>query len=122
MQDLIKRLKALDGPCRECDAEIAYIMMMRPDYAKMKERGFQAVLGCGGAQLFTASVDASLTTVPEGWEWYEGHVSRVGGDYQGQTHILRELARGYILKGFHKLPEIAICIAALRARLSHKGE
>ncbi len=75
--ELAARVEALTGPCRETDAEIALAV----GYAK-RGAWFRApdadpdidVLGCGSwadAPAFTASLDAAMTLVPEGW-WVAG--------------------------------------------------
>jgi hypothetical protein len=64
---------------------------------------------------YTASIDAALTLVPQGWEWSYDSASfdAFVGDYSGSFLVEADKE----CHGANKNPAIAICIAALRARL-----
>lgn len=136
MNDLIKKLQALTAPCRECDAEIEIAIGLAElydppphfgdgDIVNLTPKKNGKIAAINGQETYfhlyepvseyTSSIDTALTLVPEGWEWLEGHRSRRGGDYFGQTHVFRNLSDGEVIDGWHKLPAIAICIAALKA-------
>lgn len=72
-----------------------------------------------GYPSYTASIDAAVTLVPEGWAWF---VERIDGFTNGDARLWlpAQRARGYIQENFDVRkaanPAIAICIAALRAR------
>jgi hypothetical protein len=53
---------------------------------------------------FTASVDAALTLVPDGYGW----------NVQGNTNVFHALVSSY--PGNARTPALALCAAALRAR------
>lgn len=107
MSDLIARLEAATGPDRELDRAIAKALGVMPLYEMRGQIG-------GSWPDCTASIDAALTLVPEGWLWqveWIGHQTRkrVGNCILWQPH---EPA----LSGQAATPALAICIAALRAR------
>lgn len=138
LSDLIERLVALKGPDRELDWAIAIaigLVEIRFDEGNQVERAYLVTdkpimryLGSEGQYKwhdlphFTASLDAALTLVPEGWDWrvsgpdWENHerVSHFAHvrEYQGMSSPKRD-AEG---DARHSVPAIALCIAALRAR------
>lgn len=92
MRDLIARLEAATGPDRELDAEIADAVEFDPT--------------CLHSPAYTASIDAAMTLVPPDtgiWgvaklgDQYTAHAGNP--DHEGAT------------------PALALCIAALRARM-----
>ena len=118
--ELIARLEAAEGPSRELDLDISYGLGL-PDW------------------LFTGSVDAALTLVPEGpWSgeiiWRFGDL-KIGGfvelnkanpawlepgyDYSEPPHAHAACVDSYSDQEPDPQPRpipIAICIASLRAR------
>lgn len=68
--------------------------------------------GIPGAPLpskpYTASIDAALSLVPEGWEW-----QRYRSPRGMAMQVAHATGAGH---GHHISPAIALCIAALRAR------
>ena len=114
--DLIARLKAATGPDRELDARLCIALGLSRD---------NVMVGVGGwcinsetnpnpykSPAYTASIDAALTLVPEGWLWrimpsdFDGWLAEVWTD---DTLDCEFGVRA-------KTPALAICIAALRAR------
>lgn len=63
---------------------------------------------------YTASLDAALTLVPEGWIW-------VIGSY-GNARVYQEQAAGKSFIGENANPVRALCEAALQARMEALGE
>lgn len=153
MSDLIERLEGLTGPCRECDALIARSigMCLHPNKTKsgaQSDTGFDCD-DCGadswgnkskdgfnrrlsdGCPAYTASIDAAMTLVPEGW-WLAGmcfcppdfrterdkeYSAQIAGpitwgtiDYGGPEEPLYEHESGDAAT-----PAIALCIAVLKA-------
>lgn len=108
--ELIARLEAATGPSRDLDAGIAALCHPTDDqqYAAFEN-------GRDYPDVYTSSLDAALTLVPEGWglyslgqcdEWWEseiGDASRAASEWW---------------YGHSKTAAIAICIACLRARAS----
>ena len=119
---LIEDLQAAEVGTRELDTGIAKTVGFYPEGIEDIGCYYDPASGCAGGDIYsppdyTASIDAAMTTIPEGWEWVEGRIVRRGGDYVGAAHVLRELSQGTITKGWHKRHEIAICIASLYAIL-----
>lgn len=118
---LIERLQGLDGPCRECDAEIAAIGLLNMslyDEADPLDNGAVNLYKNGKrvtkarSVLYTSSTDAAMTLIPDGlffefWSSPNGEI------------------KAYLKKGVTTLNQCygvstfslahAICIAALRA-------
>jgi hypothetical protein len=119
MKDLIERLEKATGPDRELDAKLAFV---NGAWAAGVDEGVPWVQWAKNTAVeindelprYTASIDAALTLVPEGWEWelYSNPPSawlcERGYDpdtYNGKTALAST-----------KSPAIALCIAALKAR------
>ena len=60
----------------------------------------------------TASLDAALTLVPEGWQW----------EVQGRGLALVHDGKKFIHKGRAATPALALCAAALRARAAMQAQ
>jgi hypothetical protein len=72
---------------------------------------------------YTASLDAAMTLVPEGWDW---SAVRDRGDYSAQVYepvwsALQHGAASAYKTGIIEAstPALALCAAALRARVAH---
>lgn len=105
LSDLISRVEKASGPDREIDGEIAAALNVYPDGWRrgVKEAAADAIwfddrIGCNWhAPAYTASIDAALTLLPEGFWWRGGTCSvsseaTVCPDHNG-THrerLLRE--------------------------------
>ena len=65
------------------------------------------------APAYTASLDAAVTLVPDGWSWFcEGPAS-----ISAAAHIWNPSARASAeYRSLAKTPALALCAAALRAR------
>ena len=131
-KELIARLEGLEGPCRECNAEIHLVLNPCDEitihrYEDNNEIAFMEVeFPNGETELdeilsYTASIDAALTLIPEGLyvdqmgEWGKGFMREKGRFYCiiGPTPD-RMKANPYRCQFSNSLP-IAICIAALKA-------
>lgn len=130
MSDLITRLEALTGPCRLCDCLIENALGL----AKF-ERDPRVIYGDADynrvePKPYTASIDAAMTLLPEGW-WLAGlcfhhvvfrsaHDSAWGAEFGGPVKWVTY--DGYpepdfpIANGQAATPAIALCIAALKAK------
>lgn len=120
MSYLIKRLEAATGPDRELDARIwCEVSGEIFDYFedgflnfRRKDGGFW-IRPAGpdtGIPAYTASIDAALTLVPEGWRSTDVH------QYNDDFWHWSLWRVGKRVDGNHKTPAIAICIAALKVR------
>lgn len=121
-EELITALETATGPCRELDAQIAMAAGIAPAVAfRPCVSPDPGTFGVGAydtwvAPLYTASVDAALMLVPEGfcWEVRKGYVPeatvwQIGCEYdEGSGRTLPHAQA--------PTPAIALCIAALRAR------
>ena len=123
--DLIAKLEAATGPSRELDYEIALAVgWSRNPYG----RGWLAANGdlCDAPPCLTASIDAALTLVPEGW-----HIECLSTPDKGTSvrNPSRKAAcdmgpdldndEGWEIGrkvGNHAEAALAVCIAALKAR------
>lgn len=126
---LIERLEKAEGPSRELDAHIGWhVGGWRGHICPTPESVYDGVrknkLPVSG---YTGSIDAALTLVPEGWAWALHHhrdcsgsnadpiakVSRVNwGEKENEAKFYKSA------DGRGATPAIALCIAALKARLS----
>ena len=134
MTDLITRLEALTGPDREVDALI-WVETDAEGIAALEKQGSpeKAVsikYGCGGfndmkpiwtlatfrGPAYTASLDAAMTLVPEGWT-----IATIGQNDDKSWFV--ELREGF-LTSYNRVamspiktvtPAIALCIAAIAA-------
>jgi hypothetical protein len=132
MIDLIKRLEALEAPCRECDAEIALAKgwtQFKPNWYRPPDLDIHHHFS--ELPRYTASIDAAMTLVPEGdfdQDWSRSTRCKSEGFKLWQVRIAFETVDqdpeelGPVALGEHDIPAIALCIAALRAQeASHDG-
>lgn len=130
MQELIERLEKATGPDRELDGLIyGSLRGLKRNggtfHIYLSEETFQFehptvrhtngpaalyVRGCNVGE-FTESIDAALTLVPDGWLW---DVASSGAAWVMPDYELD----GQIVIGGVQQPAIALCIAALKARLA----
>lgn len=126
MNDLIERLEKATGPDRELDLAIGEAVGEANHSGPAHHRPFRE-----WAKHYTASIDAALTLVPEGW-WmtldryvisdepepspmaWRAWLRKIEGDLDGDGPV-------YHRKHFSPAPTpaIALCIAAMKARQSH---
>ena len=107
---LIADLEAATGPSRELDEAIyRYWRKVTP----APRPGVMWTTDLEYAPTYTASLDAALTLVPEGWR-----VNWAG--QTGELHWFFDLIEcngpGQTRRAWHQCYSIALCIAALRAR------
>lgn len=123
--ELAERCEVATGPDRELDHGIAEALGWRRITRLPPENGGDEVYDCGSewAALpkFTASIDAAMTLVPEGWEFIRlEHQHSWPNDPRGDCIIFEAVVmelhgNGYVgASGLTK--SLAICVAALRAR------
>lgn len=124
---LIEKLAQAEGPSRELDAEIALaqgIVRERDGdcfyghhyYSVMVlERGYYDHEG-NAPELprYTASIDAALTLVPDGW--LPRHIEWVEWLSRSRVQACLLSAEGVVLARSATTPAIAFCIAALSAK------
>jgi hypothetical protein len=107
--ELAERCEAATGPDRELDAEIASTL----GWANVGpgNRGGRCGRSPEGTwktvPRYTASLDAAMTLVPEGWDW---ELEFIGG-----TSVANMLLARGTFNGAAQTPALALCAAALRA-------
>ena len=121
--DLIARLEALTGPDQEVADEvllacgwsmIEFGALDNPSYEWLAPDESTTYVG-GDHPNPLASLDAALTLRPDDqWEW------ELSWNSYGATAKLGD-PRLY-LEGEHKIPAIALCVAALKARAQEEGK
>lgn len=126
MQDLIERLEKLMGPDRDMDSAIAGAVGIIPAgfehiYKRVPGGGrwtAQEPYRTWDAPEYTASIDAALTLAPKGFQSY---VDTGVGAFQGDAHACVWTDHPHRISGGARQafsPAIALCIAALKARMA----
>ncbi len=124
LTELAARVEGAEGPNRDIDAEIAPLTGLR-----MAEEGHPLGRCCydqngRGVPLpaFTASLDAALTLVPEGWfilvsDWQASILRKLGPWQAVLTRNRDDMRTVFDGRSDHAAtPALALCAAALRAR------
>lgn len=136
--DLITRLESADGPSRELDAAIATLLgiCLHPNTiytGAQSDTGFSCA-DCGAdswgnrskdghnrrlhdqVPTYTASIDAALTLVPEGWT-YEGRQGPSGFPHMWTLSTIKcGDVRYTTATGRARFAALALAAAALKAR------
>ena len=113
---LADRVEAATGPDREMDAEIAFAVGWR----KSRGEWWKPPGGEWGLVLptFTASLDAALSLVPEGWRWSVDFTQRAPYQDCGRADLYAP-GSGYkpadVQDVYAATPALALTAAALRA-------
>jgi hypothetical protein len=107
MDDLIRRLEKASSPSRELDAQILEAIGGNPHE--------------DGTPRFSESLDAALTLVPEGYSKDMASCPENGAVVRVYFGPIRENSAGEPTGRANTLA-LALCIAALKARLSLKGD
>jgi hypothetical protein len=122
-RDLIARIEAATGPDRELDDAIADAIYTGKHRCCIKglsdEAGgmwmFTYPNGSIGSSLrFTGSIDAALTLVPEGHQWSLAECAMPGRYY---AELGPRKASVWSFDAQAATPALALCAAALKARL-----
>ena len=133
MNDLIERLEKATGSDRKLDAQIECAVMGGSCIIHPDARISDGYVLCGPqayfAKPYTSSIDAALTLVPPtDWEWLvRNHNGKRDGEGngKGKSHFANVLTfdpEGPMFSAYASGPAIALCIAALKARLSLPNE
>lgn len=110
-----------EGPSRELDAEIARAFGWRSFYLAGFGPRWQKGHGTVTSELpaYTASIDAALTLVPEGWDWFKLRTTTV----QTWVEVGRKDGTGMIAFSVEaSTPAAALCAAALRANQESQND
>jgi hypothetical protein len=133
--NLITRLKALTGPSREIDAEIALEVhpWLRdcPRDDRDGDPGWMTKDGRTYASRYTASIDAALTLAPKDWAATVTSFSNLGDPQTGERTEQR-LGKASLWQNYdgHRkhtceraaTPAIALLIAIMQAKQAAKQE
>lgn len=105
LKALAERCEAADGPSRELDAEIAVALNLPWDYAAdWGPRGMDKPV----AQPYTASLDAAMMLLPEGYMWGIGST--------GSATLAKPVNGLFpVHRGNAATPALALTAACLRA-------
>ncbi len=106
--ELAERCEKAEGPDRELDARIHYEMMGLSTVYSIDDF-LVSDISKNHPKRYTASLDAALTLVPEGW-WVQ-HLGKITTGWWCRLGI-----EGRSLMYVAKTPALALCAAALRAR------
>ncbi len=103
MLALAGRVEQANGPERELDFDIADAVLgpIKPPYRR------------GYCEKYTASLDAAMTLVPQGQDWYVTSIRPLTGRFAGAIYKGSEPSMDYAEAA---TPALALCAAALRAR------
>ena len=133
MRDLIARLEAATGPDRTLDRDIwlglhgATLVEQKPGYFRFQRasgRGRWRSVKDSIAPTYTGSLDAALTLVPKGWAAHSMMIWPGNGtglmlwgthEFGGERWHGKDDPK---VEARHMHAPIALCIAALRARLT----
>lgn len=130
LRDLIARVESAAGHDRELDRAIARLLLPAgaEDVAKSAHGWSYRVFGPNGwddewleTRPYTDSLDAALTLVPKGKWWIAGYGKRCPKEPLGGAAIYYStgLATGTLVaEAEAATPALALCAAALRARLA----
>lgn len=112
MKYLIERLEKTTGADRQLDADVHVAVV----------GGRVPVILDHYPPHYTHSVDAAVTAVPEGWAWF---VEWIGGQFSegdARVWVPSQRTQGLPAENFDVRaaanPAIALCIAALKARVA----
>lgn len=142
--ELIERLERAEAPSRELDAEIAALVHVDADgldFEAFPEPSGKVTIyfpskvkQAYAAHRYTASIDAALTLVPEGWRIAGFAEYGHGMKWKGRIYCalvpsdLSHLPRTYAAHSAAAVrfdhpatPAIALCIAALKAKEADNG-
>lgn len=126
ISDLIARLEKATGPDRELDEAIVIEAPITKAFLRGNKFGGFEVLP------YTASLDAALTLVPEGWQWQVSN--RAPAPHAGRAYLNNRelfhiggggLSPNPAYRGSEETaatPAIAVCIAALNIRNTTTGD
>lgn len=122
MKELIERIECATGPSRELDLLIE--AATNPQYAGAGEKTLDFLSRYGRHPKYTASPDAAMTLVPEGWNWMAGERNQgrcrayvnngelqfagIGASRRNPNAIWHEVVAA--------TPALALAAAALKAR------
>lgn len=115
IREIVERLERAEGPNFRLEQEIMWAVRNVPERHRSDHDKPPA---------YTSSLDAAMTLVPEGWFWRVGHTT----SYQAWAFVNRchpdhaDKGDEHSFKREHwepkSTPALALCIAALRARLA----
>lgn len=139
LTDIIARLEKCTGPDRELDKAVFEAACLEELFAQYKAQswfcsidcnsfGFNTggeppVIWCGALPRYTASIEAALTLVPEGYAWQlRRNVSADGDMIYCNAQVWQfsnprdEETAIYWSNSHESAPAIALCIAIFKAR------
>ncbi len=132
LQSLISRLEKAEKPTFVLDIEIHALQL--GGYVKSHDssgvlfviNGMQHAVSARAIPAYTASLDAAVGLVTEGWRWSIQQIedmttTQTGDWYYGHMEHCADLYAHGRQSGKSKTPAIALCIAALKAQASEES-
>lgn len=130
--ELIERIEAAEGPDWKLDEEIWLAAIATGEQREKVEVGrdkfgdreaSDRVSMMSDGARYTASIDAAMTLVPEGWGFWDV-LSRHASDEERSAYaeVAKDAAcasheiEGHFVSATAKAPALALCAAALKAR------
>jgi hypothetical protein len=112
--ELAAKAEAAAGPDRIFDAEVHRLITGGTVYDVLTSAG--AIVDTVPA--YSASLDAAMSLVPEGWTYWSVSAERIGTGNDGSRAEVSRLVDGdeEQCSGHATTPTLALCAAALRAR------
>ena len=119
LEALLARVLEGTGPDRELDGDLAEALQVGGNPWKHEGDGWIGVHGFGcQAAMFTQSLDAAITLVPDGWDWLR-KTERTMTVYRVPSDP-KEWARHIDIHA--ATPARALIAACLKARMDAQGE
>lgn len=122
-KSIAERIEALEGPCREMDLSIAKAVgLAHLDAVAGGVTGFMYMdrgqPACVTVPRYTASLDAAITLVPEGWNMSVFLIEKLK---LRASASVRDRDGKFSFTSAASTPALALCAAALRAQEATNG-
>lgn len=117
-KSIAERIEELEGPCREMDCLIENALGLAVFDRDPRVIYGDAEYNRREPQPYTASLDAAMTLVPEGWrvsDLYEFENGNATAAVRASNPARMERSKECAT------PALALCAAALRAQEAHNG-
>ena len=118
MTKLADKIEALEGPSREVDAEIAIAVGRTLQVWREGGHSMPGYWADDPPPTYTASLDAAMTLVPEGF--YKSFAAIRFGDGLPFAEVVERKPPERIFSAYAATPALALCAAALRAREANR--
>jgi hypothetical protein len=122
LEALLARVLAGTGPDRELDGDFAEALQVGGNPWKHEGDGWISVHGFGcQVAMFTQSLDAALTLVPEGWSWHAALRTYLT-PFRATGSVWQEGRQYALFNADAATPARALIAACIKARMEALGE